>query len=128
MPSLVLDAGGVTRLSERTREALALVTTLRDEGLWPPIVPSPVLVECLQGHAGRDAPENRFLKTCDIVEAVPETLARRAARIRRLARRGAASDALVVASAEPGGAVLTSDPRDLQALAAHADHVVVVRV
>ncbi len=128
MPALVLDSGGVTRLSERTREALALVSALRSEGLWPPLVPSPVLVECLQGHAGRDAAENRFLKACDIVETVPEVLARRAATIRRLARRGSAVDALVVASAEPGGTVLTSDLRDLQALAAHADHVAVIRV
>jgi hypothetical protein len=102
--------------------------SLRDEGLWPPAVPSVVLVECLEGHAGRDAIENRFLKTCDITEDVPESLARRAATLRRLARRGSAVDALVVAFAEPGGTVLTSDPLDLQALAIHADNVAIVRV
>jgi hypothetical protein len=85
-------------------------------------------VECLQGHAGRDAIENRFLKTCDIVETIPESLARRAARLRQRARRGSAVDALVVAFAEPGGTVLTSDPHDLQALAAHAEGVNVVRI
>jgi hypothetical protein len=31
----------------------------------------------------------------------------------------------VVALAEPGGTVLTSDPEDLQALAAHADDVLI---
>jgi hypothetical protein len=128
MPALVLDSGGVSCLAERSRQTLALIAALRDEGLWPPIVPSPVLVECLQGHAGRDANENRFLKTCDVVELVSETLARRAASLRRLARRGSAIDALVVASAEPGGTVLTSDPLDLQALATHADGVEIVRV
>ncbi len=128
MPPLVLDSGGVSRLAERSRPALALIAALRDEGLWPPIVPSPVLVECLQGHAGRDANENRFLKTCDVVELVPAALSRRAASLRRLARRGSAIDALVVASAEPGGTVLTSDPLDLLALAAHADGVEIVRV
>ena len=105
-----------------------MILALRDEGFWPPKVPSVVLVECLEGHAGRDAIENKFLKTCDVAEIVPESLARRAATLRRLARRGSAVDALVVAFAEPGGTVLTSDPHDLQALAAHAESVAIVRV
>jgi hypothetical protein len=125
---LVLDSAGVTRLAERSQQALALIQTLRAEGLWPPLVPSPVLVECLHGHAGHDANENRFLKTCDIKDVVSEPLARRAATLRRLARRGSAIDAIVVASAEPGGTVLTSDPNDLRALAAHAHGVEIVRV
>ena len=104
------------------------IVALREEGLWPPSVPSVVLVECLEGHAGRDAAENRFLKTCDVVEQVPESLARRAATLRRRARKGSAVDALVVASAEPGGTVPTSEPRDLEALASHADDVSIVRI
>jgi hypothetical protein len=127
-PVLVLDSGGVSRLAERSQQALALITSLRAEGLWPPLVLSVVLVECLQGHAGRDAVENRFLKTCDVAEVVPQSLARRAAMLRRMARRGSAADALVVAFAEPGGTVLTGDPRDLQALATHADSVGVIRI
>ena len=92
------------------------------------MVPAVVLVECLHGHAWRDANENRFLKTCDVGSAVPEVIARRAALLRRLARRGSAVDALVVAFAEPDGTVLTSDPADLEALAAHANGVIVERV
>jgi predicted nucleic acid-binding protein len=107
---------------------VALVLALRDEGLWPPAVPSVVLVECLQGHAGRDATVNQLLKTCDVVERIPESLARRAAFLRRRARRGSAVDALVVAMAETGGTVLTTDPEDLEALAAHAQRVLVERV
>lgn len=125
---LVLDSGGVTRLAQRSRDSLALLLALREEGLWPPTVPSVVLVECLQGHGSRDANENRFLKTCEIGETVPEALARRAALLRRLARRGSAIDAIVVAIAEPGGTVLTSDPGNLEALAAHADDVLIERV
>ena len=34
-------------------------------------------------------------------------------------------DAIVVAVAEPDGRVLTGDPEDLEALAGHADHVLV---
>jgi hypothetical protein len=125
---LVLDSGGVTRLAERSRDSLALILAFREQGLWPPKVPSVVLVECLQGHAGRDANENRFLKTCDFSQAIPESVARRAALLRRLARRGSAVDALVVAMAEPGGTVLTSDPKDLEALAIHAQNVLIERI
>lgn len=125
---LVLDSGGVSRIAERSRQAAALVMALRDEGLWPPLVPSAVLVECLQGHAGRDANENRLLKTCEVVELLSESVARRAALLRRRARRGSAVDAIVVAIAEPGGVVLTSDPRDIQALASHAENVKVVSI
>jgi hypothetical protein len=125
---LVLDSGAVSRLSERTRTAVALIEALRDEGAWPPVVPSVVLVECLRGHAARDANANRFLKTCDIVDAVSEPLARRAAYLRRCAGRGSAVDALLVATAEPDGTVLTGDSRDLGALATYARNVNVERV
>jgi hypothetical protein len=125
---LVLDSGGVSRLAERSPRAAALILALREEGLWPPLVPSIVLVECLQGHPGRDVLANRFLKTCDVVEEIGEPLARRAALLRRLARRGSAVDAFVIALAEPGGTVLTSDPGDLGALAQFAHDVLVEKV
>lgn len=125
---LVLDSGAVSRLAERSRRAVALILALREQGVWPPVVPAIVLVECLQGHAGRDANTNRFLKTCDVVEQTPEALARRAAFLRRLARRGSAVDALVVAFAEPEGTVLTSDLDNLEALAEHAKGVTVEKV
>ncbi|MBN2113874.1 MAG: hypothetical protein JW785_07095 [Acidimicrobiia bacterium] len=68
---------------------------------------------------------NRFLKACDLVEGTPEALARRAAFRRAKAHTGSAADALVVAAAEPGGTVLTSDVGDIGALAAYADGVTV---
>ena len=126
--ALVLDSGAVTKLAERTLQAAALILELRQQDLWPPVVPSVVMVECLEGHVGRDAVANRFLKTCEVMEEVPESLARRASLLRRRARRGSAVDALVVAIAESGGTVLTSDPRDLSALANHAARVVVEKV
>ncbi|MHB1524872.1 MAG: hypothetical protein ACYCZN_01105 [Candidatus Dormibacteria bacterium] len=125
---LVLDAGGVSRLAERSRSAAALLITLRGAGLWPPVVPSAVLVESLTGHVGRDASANRLLKGCDVVTELPEPLARRAAALRYHARRGSAVDAIVVATAEPGGTVLTSDVRDLGALGAQARDVVIAQV
>jgi hypothetical protein len=125
---LVLDSGGVSRLAERSWEVAALIMALRQHGLWPPLVPSIVLVECLRGHPGHDARTNSFLRTCDVVEAISEPVARRAAFLRTKARRGSAVDAFVVALAEPGGTVLTSDPDDLAALARHAREVTVERV
>jgi hypothetical protein len=122
---LVLDSGGVSRLSERSRRAAALLTVLRQEGLWPPVVPSIVLVESLTGRSDRDANPHRFLKTCDVLTNLGERLARRAAALRHQARRGSAVDAVAVATAEPGGAVLTGDIGDLAALADHAKAVTV---
>lgn len=122
---LVLDSGGVSKLSARTKAAAALIRSLVDHELWPPIVPTMVLVESLQGDPGRDANSNRFLKTCIIDPEVSEATARRAAQLRRLARAGSAVDALLVAIAEPGGTVVTGDRADLEALAAHADHVAI---
>lgn len=117
---LILDSGGVTRLSSRTKPALALIRSLVDEGLWPPIVPTMVLVESLRGDPARDANTNRFLKTCIIQPEVTPDMARRAAELRRRARTGSAVDALIVALAEPDGTVLTGDKADIEALAAHA--------
>jgi len=127
VPRLVLDAGGLSRLAERSTRAVALLSALRAENLWPPVVPSVVLVESLTGHPGRGAGVNRLLRACTIAEDVPEALARRAARLRAAARRGSTVDALVVALAEPGGVVLTSDLGDLPALGSHALDVTIER-
>jgi len=107
-------------LSERNEAAASLIRALAAEQLWPPVVPTMVLVESLQGDAGRDANTNRFLKTCLVDPTVNPVVARRAAALRRLACAGSPVDALVVALAEPGGTVLTGDRGDIEALAAHA--------
>jgi hypothetical protein len=120
---LVLDSGGLSRLSQRTRRGVALIAALKDAGLWPPVVPTVVLAESTSGAARTDANINRLLKACDVDAVVPEAKARRAGQLRSLARRGSAVDALIVALAEPGSTVLTSDRGDLEALAAHVDDV-----
>jgi hypothetical protein len=124
---LVLDSGGVTGLAHRNADSLAKIQAFRRHGLWPPVVPSVVLVECLTGKPRSDVNVNRFLKTCDIAEDLPGRLARRAASLRAQAQRGSAVDALLVAVAEPGGDVLGNDLSDLRALAAHAVDVRVHR-
>ena len=122
---LVLDSGAVTRLAERSARAAALIAALRAEGLWPPVVPSVVLIECLTGDGSRDAVQNRFLRACDVADSVPIPLARRAAWLRARARTGSAVNALAAAAAEPGGTVLSGDPADLRALARHASDVTI---
>ena len=117
MSTVVLDSGGLSALVERDPAALALIEALRSEGADAFVVSTVVLVEALRGDA-RDATTNRFLRGCEIIEAVPEPLA----------RRGSAVDALLVALAEGGGVVVTSDLEDLSALAAYADRVRVERV
>lgn len=125
---LVLDSGAVTRLARRDRQSGAIISVLRRQGLWPPIVPSVAIVETVTGRAGPDANTNRLLKTCDVVTELSERGARRAAELRFRSRHGSAVDAIVVAAAEPGGIVLTGDPKDLEALASHADGVSVERI
>lgn len=122
---LVLDSGGLSRLSQRNRRAAALIDALRAENLWPPVVPTVVLAESTTGAARTDANINRVLKSCDIEPMVTERTARRAGHLRARARTGSAVDALVVAVAEPGGTVLTGDTDDLEALAAYADDVLI---
>lgn len=125
---LVLDSCAVGALSRPGPALLAELAVLRRDGLWPPVIPTAVVVECLTGHAGRDAGTNRLVATCRIRPELPIRLARRAAQLRFQAGRGSAVDAIVAASAEPDGVVLTGDHSDLSALAAHADGVRVERI
>jgi predicted nucleic acid-binding protein len=114
---LVLDSSAVSFLAARTPQAVAVLQRLSGSGLWPPAVPSVVMVECLTERVSRDASVHRVLNECHIREALPAQLARRAAYLRTQARRGSAVDAIVIATAEPGGTALTADRKDFAALA-----------
>lgn len=123
---LVLDAGGLSALPlQRARLA-----ELRARGLWPAEVPSVVLAEALTGDHRRDFHTNRLLKACQIRD-VTETQAREAARLRTATGRAgsiSAVDAVVAAVAGEANEaiVLTSDRKDLLALAEHAPGSVAV--
>jgi hypothetical protein len=123
---LILDAGGVSALAGQR----ARLMELRRRGLWPAQVPSVVLAESLTGDHRRDFPANRLLRACQVRD-VTEPHAREAARLRTatgLAATITATDAVVVAFAStcPSPIVLTSDARDLAALAEHAARPVTI--
>jgi len=121
--SLVLDSGGVSALSRRDRQTAARIARLRQRGLWPPIVPTGVLVESLTGHGARDALDNHLLRL-SLIHPLDESLARRAAELRSRTRAGSAVDAVVVATAELFEAlVVTGDAGDLGRLVDHASGV-----
>ena len=82
MKAVVLDSGAVTRLARQDQLSAARIGSLKRRGIWPPVVPSVVLVECLTGRQRIDAVTNRFLKGCDVEEQLPERIARNAGRLR----------------------------------------------
>ena len=128
MPKLILDSGGVSRLTRRQSKSASLIATLQSSEFWPLTVPTVVLAESLSGNPRTDVPVSRLLKLCEIDDQVPMPVARRAGELRALAKRGSAVDAIVVALAEPGGSVLTSDLADMRALASYADNVHIYRI
>ncbi|MGV1009809.1 MAG: PIN domain-containing protein [Dermatophilaceae bacterium] len=123
---LILDSGGVSALSGHR----ARLAELRRRGLWPAQVPAVVLAEALTGDPRRDFHASRLLRTCQVRE-VDEPQSREAARLRTAtghASRISAVDAIVIAyaSTRADPLVLTTDPRDLTALADQAAHPVTI--
>src|SRR6266568_768219 len=88
-PRCVLDSGGLTALcggSMHARAWLRWVTT----HLGTIVVPAPILVESTTGDGARDAEVNRVLgvlsRAASVLQPPDETTARRAGRLRYLAR------------------------------------------
>ena len=125
---LVLDSGALRRLAEPSAGSLVLLRTLRTRGLWPAMVPTVVVAEALTGEAVTDQAVDTFLACCDVRDQVPLALARRAAWLRAAVGRGSTTDALLVAMAEPGGAVLVTNRPTVEAMALFADGVYVERL
>jgi predicted nucleic acid-binding protein len=115
--TLVLDAGGLSALAKQR----ARLAELRLRGHWPAQVPAVVLAEALTGDHRRDFHTNRLLHACQVRD-VTETVAREAARLRTATGRAktiTATDAIVAAfaGANHDPTIVTSDPKDLAALA-----------
>lgn len=116
-PSLVLDSGGLGKLAQGDGWAKAAL----DSTMSVALVPSMVLAEALQGGP-EDANINRVLKGLEIVSITAE-LARGAASLKRQAGLSGVQitiDAVVVAVSVSvgGGAIMTTDPKDIRRLAA----------
>jgi hypothetical protein len=128
-PRCVLDSGGLSALvggSQRAREWLRWVVE-HDGSIC---VPTPVLVESTTGDGGSDAEVNRILgvleRAASVLQAPDESTARRAGRLRYVARSDDGIDALVAAAAVGDGSpavILTSDLDDLERLLRHDRHV-----
>ncbi len=124
--TLILDAGGISALAGQRGRLMEL----RRRGLWPPQVPAAVLAESLTGDHRRDYHANRLLRTCQVRD-ITEPHAREAARLRAATGRAGtitATDAIVTAFAAAchDPVILTTDPRDLAALAQHAPRPIAV--
>lgn len=122
MTRLLLDSGAVDRLAKEDQHSAALIAELKSSGFWPPVVHTMVLAECLSGRPD-DARVYRLLKTCRVLEPVPQAIAARAGELREKAGSGSVVDGLLVAMAEGGDVVLTEDNYDIRALASHARNV-----
>ncbi len=115
---LILDSGAVIGLARGDQRARAHLA--RALGLGVPVeIPVVVVAETVRG-APADAPVNRVLKAVDAVPEATEAIGRTAGRLLGRAKSSSTIDALVVAQAvHAGGArILTSDPDDLEPLAA----------
>ena len=114
--TVILDAGGISALAGRRgrlAQWAARASTVK--------VPAVVIAEVLTGDHRRDHETNRLLGFCTIVD-IDESIAREGARLRTLTGRAgtiSATDAIVAACAagQNDPIVLTSDPKDLLALA-----------
>lgn len=124
-----LDSSALTKLAAQDRATMARLSGLLDRDLWPPIIPTAVLVESLTGKGPRDARVNRLLRTCEVVD-LDTVIARRAAYLRTRARAGSAVDAVVVATAESEAStiIITGDADDLTRLSRHSQPVTIMAI
>lgn len=123
-PSVVLDSQGLWAVARNDSDDARAVLAASSQAGVPVLVPAPVLAEALYGDE-RDARVNQVLKKLQIIP-LNDVMARSAARLKRLAGMtgtAATVDAIVVATsaAAGGGVILTSDPKDIRALADVAD-------
>lgn len=125
--SLVLDAGALVAVERGDRDTLALLKAELLAGRAP-LTHGGVVGQVWRGGAGRQAHLARLLPAVEIVP-LDEALGRRAGVLLGRARTTDVVDAAVVLLAVDGDLILTSDPRDLRALAHAAEvHVDLVPV
>jgi hypothetical protein len=125
--SLVLDAGALVAVERADRETVALIKQELLAGRTP-LTHGGVVGQVWRGGAGRQVYLARLLPALDIA-GLDDSLGRQAGILLGKARKADVIDAALVLLAEDGDFLLTSDPSDLESLAAAADlHIEIVPV
>ena len=116
---LVLDAGAFVAVERGGRDVVALIKRERLAGRSP-VTSGGVVAQVWRGGSGRQVPVARLLAGTDVVP-IDDRLGRRAGMLLARSGQSDAIDAAVVCLAADGDDILTSDPRDLRALAQAAE-------
>lgn len=125
--SLVLDAGALIAVEKADRDTVALIKQELLHGRTP-LTHGGVVGQVWRGGTGRQTNLARLLPSIDIA-SLDETLGRSAGMLLGRSRMDDVIDAALVLLAEDGDLLLTSDPDDLEPLAASAKlHVDIVPV
>ena len=115
MPGVTYDTGALLAAERSDRRMWALHAGFLAEEVVP-VVPAPVLAEAWRGKA-RQANVSRLLAMCDI-ESLDDAQARRVGELAGMAKHDDVVDVTVVEGAvRRGDAVVTSDERDIRAIA-----------
>ena len=125
--SLLLDAGALVAVERADRDTIALIKQELLAGRAP-ITHGGVVGQVWRGGSGRQANLARLLPALDVA-GLDATLGRRAGILLGQTRMTDVVDAALVLLAADGDFLLTSDPLDLEPLAASAGlHVDIVPV
>jgi hypothetical protein len=125
--SLVLDAGALIAVEKADRGTVALIKHELLQGRAP-LTHGGIVGQIWRGGTGRQVNLARLLPALDIA-SLDATLGRTAGILLGRSRMDDVIDAALVLLAEDGDLLLTSDPQDLQPLAAAAGlHVDIVPV
>jgi hypothetical protein len=125
--SLVLDAGALVAVERADRDTVALIKQELLAGRVP-LTHGGIVGQVWRGGSGRQANLARLLPALEVA-SLDHTLGRRAGVLLGRARMTDVVDAALVLLATDGDSVLTSDPDDLEPLAASAGvHVDIVPV
>lgn len=118
MSALLLDAGALIAV-DRGDRALAARLRVAQGNRWDLRSTGVVIAEVWRDAAGRQADLARLLKAVD-VRPVDDRLGRQAGVLLGLSGARDVADATIVAVADAGDRVLTSDPADIRELVAAA--------